>query len=314
MSNTEMNADQLAAFFNGNANITPDMLSVMMKMAQIQQKQQKKEEKDLKIKEREKKLRKKEKAKYRPVKNCIHTLKRLKTIEKSLDMADIIEIDDIQADWIKWYKSSVEPYCPLHTPQQIKEVIRNNSIRFIKRILTYKNIEKFGMIATSTVRGRTNFLLKTDFGILKGNHAREYLKYIIWLMAKPINDVINAEYNKINDPKYSKFFVETESSSQSMDAILLNFSYINITCPDGLESIIDYLINELHDHEFATNYCIAINHPDFKNLIVKIPDDVKQKMACTFNTDIQKLNMQSSSEEVSDIDTDSDSDSDSDSD
>ena len=253
----------------------------------------------------------KERKRYKPVKRVIKYLNRIKKIEDCLDLTEQMELQSERDDWKTWFNNGVRPFSIHESPAEYKKFVKFNATSLIKRILHKKQTDRFGMITTNMKRGYRRFLLKTEYGVLTGTHAREYLGYILGESIKPVKELVKELYDDTEKKIRKGYFIETEEKSPSMDAMLQHVGFTSCYSPEAIEFMVDYMIDECGgDDEFMKDYHRANQHEDFRRLIVKLPIEAKLKM---FNDiDVANLKLRDSSSECGDDSDSDDSDSDSD--
>lgn len=249
--------------------------------------------------EKIKKEKLKRKEKMRPVKQCKTFFKNLVKIETIYDMRESIENDSIKTRIKDFLYNSIQPYNAFILGDKSKECFKENSISLIRFIYQLKGNDSWGLVSSCNSRGHEKFFLKSEYGILSDRNAKQYLKYIlIEHMIKPIKKLALERYEE-EDSKYKK----DREGANDINHCYIQLSLFQLFNESSVNTIINYIVNETYDNEFAKLWQKVSWCRD--ELISALPIDVKHKIVQSQVCNINAFDT-SSSYETDESDSDND--------
>ena len=242
-----------------------EMMRLMMQAQKALDKQAKENEKAEKIAQ-------KEKDKMRPLKEVNNHFKRMRHIERALNMEKKMQKEEVVNKVMHWLRYTIEPYNAYLQGDKSNEVFRRNSRRMISLIKEIKGFDNLGVVTSSTRAGQEKFFVNTEFGIISGNSAREYLKYIIRTKTlKPMKEVCVRIFNAgINQGK------KDADGANSMEDCYQQLSFFQLFNETALTDMVKQIVKESHDEGFARAYQRAACLKEFK--LSTLPEEVKTKI------------------------------------
>lgn len=242
---------------------------------QAAEKQQKEEEKKQKEEEKKEEIKKKEtqkeKKRLQPIKEVNGQFKKLRRVERAFNMETNIEMEAIQNRVTYWLRNVMEPYNVFLQGDKANEVFKTNAHKFVDLIREFNGNKNLGIITSSLRRGSERFFIKTEYGILTGNNASAYLKYIIRTKClEPIKRMSGELFRN------TRVALDKDGSMRG-DECFQELSMFQLFNELSLCSMVKHLVNQSYDDAFAKAWQRASLHPEVN--ISKLPEEVKCKIA-----------------------------------